>query len=418
MQREEQRDAPKAARVRRLVDVVGVILVIFTVVVFVGIFWRTIVLVEATAREQASSYIDLIVGTRKWNASLGGVWVVKSPTVQTNPYPRSLGVEPDTSTAGGQSLTLRNPAAMTNEIAKLFEESGHARFRLTSLNPINPADTPDPWEREVLQHFKQDQSDVSAIQRVQSGRELRMMRPLLVEESCLRCHAKQGYRVGDVRGAISLILPLKPFDDAIAKDGLALATLLVLTLGIVWGGYAFTSRLVKQVEDAELDLQVLADTDPLTRIANRRTIMQRLEAELARGERESHTTGVLELDVDLFKNINDRYGHAAGDECLKQIVARAAGALRDYDVVGRIGGEEFLVVAPNVTNESFSQLAERLRSAVAARPIEYETDSVSVTISIGATTSQPGDTPDGILIRADRALYAAKDLGRNRVEMG
>ncbi len=271
----------RAEPVRRFAIQAAVVLGLFTTLVFVGIFWRTATLLDAGAREQATSYIDLIVNARAWNAHFGGVWVQKAPGVESNPYLRDLGVEPDTSTVAGSALTLRNPAAMTNEISRIAEKTSGVHFRLTSLRPVNPADAPDEWERRTLEGFETDRAETSAIERRPSGRVLRAMRPLLVDESCLRCHEKQGYRVGDVRGAISLTLPLTATDRAIRESGLVLLgifTVVVLVGGAI--GYRLVSRLAARVVDSERSLNHLATTDALTGIGNRRAVIQRLEEEL------------------------------------------------------------------------------------------------------------------------------------------
>jgi len=397
---------------------VGIAMGVFTTLVFIGIFWRTIDLVQASAREQATSYIDLITNARTWNAMHGGVWVVKGPDAQTNPYLRRLGVEPDTSTVSGTQLTLRNPAVMTTEMSRIADESGTVRFRLTSLELINPANAPDAWERSVLLGFQTDRAEVSTTEDGPDGHILRVMRPLVVEPGCLTCHAAQGYKVGDVRGAISLSMPLTSMDRSIAQGGLALFGIYLLVMAAAGAvGYWLISRMASRIERSESALQVLATTDPLTGIPNRRTVLHRLEEELARAERLSGVLGVIELDIDHFKLVNDTHGHPAGDEVLREIASRITSALREYDVAGRIGGEEFLVVAPDMDSESLAALAERLRACTKGSPIQHESAEIVVTISVGATLSRPGDTAETIFARADLALYAAKEAGRNRVEI-
>ena len=407
-----------AAPLKRFAIEVAFAMGIFTTLVFIGIFWRTVALVEDSARQQASSYIDLIVDARTWNAGHGGVWVIKGSTAATNPYLSSLGVEPDTSTVSGTQFTLRNPALMTNEISKIASQSGSVRFRLTSLKLVNPDNAPDEWEKQTLKRFETDRSDISITQRDASGHVLRMMRPLIVENSCLRCHSDQGYKQGDVRGAISLTLPLAKIDRSLASGGAALFAVYLIVLAASTGvGYWLVTRTAARVDRYESALQVLATTDPLTGIANRRSVLQRLEQELARSDRTGGAVGVLELDIDHFKNVNDTYGHAVGDIALREVSARIVAALREYDVAGRLGGEEFLVVAPSVDAESLSALAERLREGIGNLPIAYPEGEFLITTSIGATLSQPGDSTEGVFLRADTALYAAKASGRNRVEM-
>ena len=138
---------------------------------------------------------------------------------------------------------------------------------------------------------------------------------------------------------------------------------------------------------AQLRLEVQARTDVLTGLANRRSILERLEDEVRRAAREGGTLGVGMVDVDLFKHVNDRYGHAAGDEVLCEVARRMQQALRPYDRVGRFGGEEFLVLVPGVAAPELEQLLERLRAAVGSSPFTAQGHSFPVTVSAGGAVS-------------------------------
>lgn len=163
-----------------------------------------------------------------------------------------------------------------------------------------------------------------------------------------------------------------------------------------------------------------ASHDALTLISNRRSILQRLDEELARSRRESRPTAVILVDVDNFKQLNDTLGHQAGDVALREVASRLKKTLRSYDVVGRYGGEEFLVLAQNCGEQDALVLGERLRESVAGVPIDLAGAKLYVTISVGvATCGNDGlvPTPDLLLSRADEALYSAKNRGRNRVQL-
>lgn len=158
----------------------------------------------------------------------------------------------------------------------------------------------------------------------------------------------------------------------------------------------------------------LARTDGLTGLANRRTAGERLEHEVKVAARASASLCVALCDVDDFKNFNDRFGHHAGDEVLRQVADRLAASVRAVDLVGRWGGEEFVVGLPGASEERGLRVAERLRAAVAA--IEGAEGRPPVTISVGLATLREGESLHSVLERADRALYQAKERGRNRVE--
>ncbi len=160
-------------------------------------------------------------------------------------------------------------------------------------------------------------------------------------------------------------------------------------------------------------MQSLATTDPLTGLPNRRALDECLQAALAAAQRHSEAVSVALIDVDHFKRINDRHGHAGGDRVLVQLGHRLAADLRAGDRLGRWGGEEFLLVSGHTPLPAALELAERLRASVAGFAFGH---GEPVTISIGVAQVRQGDDAGSLLQRADAALYRAKDAGRNRVE--
>jgi two-component system, cell cycle response regulator len=166
-------------------------------------------------------------------------------------------------------------------------------------------------------------------------------------------------------------------------------------------------------------MHTLAETDALTGMANRRVFERRIE--LAAAETQAHGTpvGMLVIDVDRFKRVNDGYGHPIGDLVLREIARRMAAMLRPSDTLARLGGEEFGVLAPGTTPQTLPELAERIRHAVSRSPIVVEDLPVPVTISVGgACMPVHAMHADELERMADRALYEAKEAGRNRVHVG
>ncbi len=162
----------------------------------------------------------------------------------------------------------------------------------------------------------------------------------------------------------------------------------------------------------------LALTDELTGLYNRRYLFAHLDELIERANRDGIGAALLLFDIDHFKKINDSHGHAAGDEVLRQISARASNSVRGADLVARLGGEEFVVVMPETELEIAAAVAERLRVEIARQPfvIGLTAAALSLTVSIGVTAAAPGgDARDQMLARADAALYAAKAGGRNRI---
>jgi len=167
----------------------------------------------------------------------------------------------------------------------------------------------------------------------------------------------------------------------------------------------------------EEELRRLATTDPLTGVNNRRRYSEISERELTRCKRYQHPLCVLMLDADHFKAVNDTYGHEAGDRVLKSLADACVKELRDVDVLGRFGGEEFTVTLPETTLATALEAAERLRVALAQTRVALDDgQEISFTVSIGASALKEQDeTLADILNRADAALYTAKEEGRNRV---
>jgi two-component system, cell cycle response regulator len=169
--------------------------------------------------------------------------------------------------------------------------------------------------------------------------------------------------------------------------------------------------------DAREAMKFEASHDPLVRLWNRKAILNLLTVELSRAKRLRTPLSVFFADLDHFKRINDRYGHLVGDEVLRNSAVRMSGEMREYDHLGRYGGEEFLAVLPNCNAEAARVVAERVRRSLAEKPILTDPARVEITISIGVSEWRPGQELPELLEFADLALYRAKDSGRNRIEV-
>jgi two-component system cell cycle response regulator len=167
---------------------------------------------------------------------------------------------------------------------------------------------------------------------------------------------------------------------------------------------------------AQDDLEYLALHDPLTGILNRRALFTALDAELARAVRNPDLyLSIAMLDIDHFKKVNDTHGHETGDEVLCELVRRVRSALRGYDVLGRYGGEEFVVLVSGEGTPPDRSVFERMREAVSSTPMSTTSGRIRITASFGVVTSDGRDNRDLLLAAADSALYEAKNAGRNRV---
>jgi diguanylate cyclase (GGDEF)-like protein len=175
-------------------------------------------------------------------------------------------------------------------------------------------------------------------------------------------------------------------------------------------------EMMRQLEGANNQLALQAATDPLTGVANRRHFVERFGEELARRQRAGTPLSLLAVDIDHFKRVNDSYGHAVGDATLIVFTARVREQLRAADLVGRIGGEEFSVLLPDVGRDQAGKAAERIRAAMANQPVVVGAVSLVVTVSVGVAEFGPdGETIESLMRVADERLYRAKAEGRNRV---
>ena len=174
----------------------------------------------------------------------------------------------------------------------------------------------------------------------------------------------------------------------------------------------------KRILDLQQCLRFSATHDFLTNLLSRAEILASLERELVRTQREGRPAGVIMADVDGFKQINDTLGHPAGDAVLAEVARRLKSDLRLYDVAGRYGGEEFILVLPGCDLHTAARRADEIRRLVAREPIATPAGTVSVTVSMGvtATGGDPDATLETLLQNADAALYRAKKAGRNRVD--
>jgi diguanylate cyclase (GGDEF)-like protein len=186
-----------------------------------------------------------------------------------------------------------------------------------------------------------------------------------------------------------------------ALFGMAISVLMVA------GVYGVTELLT--------GLRSRANTDELTGLLNRRAVLQTVHSEIERARRTQHSIAFLMYDLDHFKDVNDRFGHQAGDQVLQKVARTIKAILRESDIVCRWGGEEFLVVVKGAAPDHGAPLAEKIRRAVEGEDFSYRKTQIRITISLGIAGARTGESTDRLIARADKALYRAKETGRNRV---
>ena len=202
-----------------------------------------------------------------------------------------------------------------------------------------------------------------------------------------------------------------------SRDVLTTLFYMINYLGMFFLAFGFVLTTVEQGAEQNRRMALI---DPLTGMFNRRALFESMDKLFTKAEAAGQPLSLMIMDVDLFKQVNDRYGHQVGDLVLKRVANTINGRLRKDDIVGRIGGEEFLAVLPDTPPEGAIRLAEELRETMAAESIVFKEETIQVTISVGLYSSvslASSQTPDSVIASADKALYRAKTNGRNRVEV-
>jgi diguanylate cyclase (GGDEF)-like protein len=428
---------------------------------------------EVFLHQQARTLYQQIVITRHWSASYGGVYVRKLPGVETNKYLYQVGpghgkpstVVPEITDRKGNIYTLKNPALMTRELSELSSRHADIRFHLTSLNTINPNNAPDDFETRSLKQFESGLKETSEFSHDNGKSFFRFMAPLYVEQSCLGCHGFQGYKVGDVRGGISLTLPMDNELELLAASQqqfiIAAGIMLLLVIGTIILGSRYvvthplgimqqfasnigtqqhlpiyliarqdevgllaqelteanTTLLTQKEEIIQRTLQLERDsnTDSLTGLYNRRFLFSEGTRLYERWQRDGAGIAVLMIDLDRFKRINDKYGHQVGDEVLRAISRILKQQCRPYDIVARYGGEEFIVMLEAASLESGIRTAQRILQSIVENPFRIGELELRITASIGVYEGISLGDFDSTLRKADEALYQAKGSGRNRI---
>lgn len=398
---------------------ISLCLVIFIFIIAISgyLFQHINTQMQDRLREQAISYTGLIHYIKSWNTYYEYIYVQKKQGVESSEYIRKMGITPDVATKDGRVFTIRNHAIVITEISRRSEQQDGVKFRITSLFPISPYNAPDAFEREGLAGFTSGRREFYKLINNQSQPLYRYMTPLYVEPSCLECHRDKNYRVGEVIGAVSLSIPARQQVQEAKWSRILIMLSALLSIGLFFAiAYLLTWRLAKTLGIAQKQLRRMATTDELTGLNNRRQIMGRLEEEFQRSQRFAEPLCLISLDIDHFKNINDTYGHPIGDIVLQKVSERLHHAVRSYDVIGRVGGEEFLVVAPATGHSEALALAERIIVAISGEAVKGIPGEVYVTASAGVAIVGPDDEQAGaVLKRADEALYRAKTNGRNQV---
>ena len=405
--------------VKRFVSIISLIITVLISVIFWGFNERHSDLIRERLAHEGRAFFNEIVQTRHWIIKQDGVYVKQKPGMRIDPFLAEIkGLKPSIKDERGETYLLRNHAAVTRMISEMGTEERLFGINITSLNPLNPFNEPDAFEHAALADFEKGEREVYKFEKTPSGLVFRYMAPLKTTEECLKCHGEQGYEIGDIRGGICISIPADKVIDEVNKTRVYIVVSALILLAMLLTVITYLGRrLINVLDEDERKLIKLANTDPLTGLFNRREGIRRFNQEISHSVREKLPLSIIIIDIDLFKQINDNFGHQVGDEAIRKVAETMKAALRDYDVICRYGGEEFLVVLPTTELAKALETAERIRRVIEkAVIVSKEGKKIRMTVSCGVSSLQGDDTLDSLVYRADNALYIAKEEGRNQVQ--
>jgi len=365
----------------------------------------------ALVRQTAKTLFEQMVVARKWNAAHKGVYVKVTDHTQPNKYLKDSQRDFE---CGGIQLTKINPSFMTRQISELTNTKMAFQFHVSSLNPILPGNSSDPWEKEALEWFSKGKAiEKGELFSAGNSPYYMYMKGLKVEQSCLECHTTQNYQINDVIGGISVKIHNPPEVNIIP---IVLGHTIIGAIGFI---FLLASGL--QLIKAYKTIQHQAVYDALTNIPNRRYFNDQFSQEVKRNKRSGNPLSIIMADIDNFKSYNDNYGHDSGDAVLTQVATAIDQTLRrSVDFCARFGGEEFIVVLPDTDKNGVIYIADQILKNISALSIPHDYSEVGHTVSISlgiACKTEKITDPAAIIKKADEALYKAKNQGKNRYEL-
>lgn len=294
----------------------------------------------------------------------------------------------------------------------------------------NPHNAPHPYEREAIEYFKQHKNAKELFREIQIGQKTAYFyaAPLKIESYCLMCHGKQtnapkfiretyttgyDYQIGDIRGITSITVEKNRLLEKMQekyKFRLVISSIIAITIiGLIFLMVLRARRIEKQMMSR---LEILSFIDPLTQLCNRRKANEWMNTYHQLFVRYGKVYSLIMIDIDYFKKINDTFGHPVGDDVLTKFATILTKHIRKTDHAARWGGEEFLIILPQTNAAQAHHLADTLRSEISSYSFEI---AGTTTASFGLGQVHTGESVDTFINRVDRALYKAKENGRNQV---
>lgn len=398
----------------------------WTLLVGGSLYWNLHQLQQTTintATAAARSSLAKDIGFRNWASSHGGVYVPPTSITPSNPY---LNVpKRDVVTTDGMKLTLMNPAYVIREIQRDFSGSAHIKSHLTSLKLFNPINAPDEWETRALKSFDQGSKEALEVSEIEGKPYLRLMLPLPVTAACMKCHDKQGYKVGENRGGIGASVLLEPYTEVqlVRGNHMSLSHGLIWLIGLVAALFVYRREIhvTAEREATQEKILTLAYHDDLTQLPNRHLLKDRLQQAASISGRNGMSCALLFIDLDHFKTLNETKGYEVGDTLLIQVAERLSSNAREADTVSRLGADEFVVVLKTL-DAMMPEATEQARivagkyQALLSQPYQLKDHIHVLTPSIGIVMFKGEQSNvENLLKFAEVAMHQAKTSGRNTI---
>lgn len=405
--------------VKKYLSIIALIINIVILTVFCTFNYMTTKTLKAQLVDQARSFFKEIVVTRQWAAKHGGVYVPLNLSGGVNPYLDKINGVKSVINCDGEKYTLKNPALITRELSESNLHAGKLKYKITSKKLINPNNKPDNFEKISLSKFEKDINENMQFETVNGRQFFRYMAPLLTTKACLKCHVSQGYKVGDIRGGISVSIDAEEISNKIfisriimLISGIAIILLIIISI------FYISQYFIRDLQEAQNKLRELALYDSLTYLFNRMSGIQTLIKEVARSKRINSDLSIALLDLDFFKKINDTYGHMQGDLVLKEFAKQMKNSTREYDTCCRYGGEEFLLIMPDTSITEALHILDRLHNNIRNCEVNTPKHQIKFTFSGGLVAYDNDKSIDILLERVDHCLYKAKAKGRDCIKVG
>ncbi|MCW8930064.1 MAG: EAL domain-containing protein [Gammaproteobacteria bacterium] len=353
---------------------------------------------------------------RKWATLHGGMYVAPDERTPPNPALAHL-PERDLVTTDGKKLTLMNPAYMMRQMTTEFEKKYGIKGKITGKIQLNPVNKPDEWQLKALNLFESKKvKEIIEQQTIDGQPYLRYMKPMYMTKGCVKCHGILGFKDGDLRGGVSVSIPLEQYFLTASETGRNI----LITHIIIWIiGFLAIIFMAKIINKMLTLMSHEAMHDCLTHLPNISLFKNRLKQALNKYQRDSNNKfAVCFLDLDRFKNLNDSHGHSVGDKLLITLSQRISKLLRPGDTIARMGGDEFTILLDNIISlKEAITITERILDSF-KEPFIIDGDEIYTNTSIGiCLSSEEYNDVEEMIRNADIAMYRAKSSGKGQINI-